>query len=94
MHGNYDRVAGTLDPFAKGALPPEPEVVRTPATGMTLTHRVGSTWPGAARAGRPDARSRGEPAVNDWLADRLPAATDVACTVVFPDRSGRRHRIQ
>src|SRR6266550_988013 len=39
--GNPDRAAATVDSFGRGSLPPEPQVIRTPASGIGLTHRVG-----------------------------------------------------
>ena len=51
--GNYDRAAATLDATRRARFPPEPEVVRTPRSGIALTHRVGDPL----RAGvDPDAR--------------------------------------
>jgi hypothetical protein len=86
--GNMDRAGSTLDAFAKGGFPPEPAVVQTPRSGITITHRIGlhlrsglssdsTPVPGVAAT----ARSAGEPAVNDWLAGRLPALDDIGCVV-------------
>lgn len=90
--GNYDRSAGTLDAFAKGSYPPEPEVIRTPRTGIALTLRTAihlSSVPPAnplpTIALTPLARA--EPALNAWLAGRLPAPADVGCEVSFIDRA-------
>lgn len=90
--GNYDRVASTYEAYSKGHFPPEPEVVRVPASGMTLTHRVAlhlesgvsptlSPVPGVAIT----PRALGEPALNRWLAAVLPPADQVACVVSFRD---------
>ena len=38
--GNFERIAGTLDAYTTGNFPPEPEVARTPPSGIGLTHRV------------------------------------------------------
>ena len=38
--GNVDRAAANYDAYARGGLPPEPEIIRTPASGFGLTHRV------------------------------------------------------
>lgn len=90
--GNYDRAAGTLDTYSKGNFPPIPEVVQTPRSGVTLTHRVGvqlrsglnpaaSPIPGLAVT----PRSQAEPALNDWLAGVLPPPEDVFCIVTITD---------
>jgi len=97
--GNYERSAGTLDAFAKGNYPPEPEVIRTPRTGVALTFRTAIHFspappadplPGIALTPLATA----EPAVNAWLKDRLPPPLSVGCDVVFVDRDtgaeGRR----
>lgn len=89
--GNYDRSAGTLDAFAKGNYPPEPDVVRTPRSGIALTLRAAihlSPDPPAnplpAIPLTPLART--EPALNAWLKQRLPPPGDVGCDVTFTDR--------
>ena len=57
VQGNPTRVASTLDAIAAGeAPPPELDVVRTPRTGIALTHRLvvllDGSMPVAARLGR------------------------------------------
>src|SRR4029077_1373559 len=89
--GNYDRPAGTLDAFAKGNTPPEPEVIRTPRSGTTLTLRTaihlpllgGNPVPTIPMTPLADA----EPALNRWLAERLPDPGDVAVLVDYTDRA-------
>src|SRR5574341_583284 len=90
--GNYDRSAGTLDAFAKGNYPPEPEVIRTPRSGIALTLRTAihlspmppaNPLPGIALT----PLARAEPALNGWLAGRLPKPADVGCEVSFVDRT-------
>ena len=88
--GNYERSAGTLDAFAKGNYPPEPEVVRTPRTGIALTLRTGIHFKAAPPA-NPMSFARTPlamalPAMNSWLLDRLPAPEKVGCNVSFTDR--------
>jgi len=90
--GNYDRVAATLDAFAKGAFPPEPEVVRTPRSGVSVTHRVGLHFGAGADptvspvAGIPmTPRARAQAMVNRWLRDVLPDPDDVGCRVEWFD---------
>ncbi len=57
VQGNPTRTASTLDAIAAGeAPPPELDVVRTPRTGIALTHRLvmllDGTLAGRARLGR------------------------------------------
>ncbi|WP_157940113.1 hypothetical protein [Arthrobacter ruber] len=89
--GNYDRSTGMLDAFAKGSYPPEPEVIQTPRSGTALTFRVALHLPVTAPTnplpGIPmTPLASVEPALNSWLADRLPSPTDVGCQVDFTDR--------
>ena len=85
--GNYERIAGTLDAFGQGSQPPDPEVIQTPRSGISLTHRVGlhleagldgSVSPTSVPV---TARSRAEPALNAWLAGVLPPPGKVTCRV-------------
>lgn len=91
VQGNYDRVASTLDSYSRGDFPPEPDVVRTPASGTGLTLRVGlhleaGANPAAQVGGiDPTPRANGEPALNLWLADVLPPLAQIGCKVVFLD---------
>jgi len=85
--GNYDRAAGTLDAFAKGNYPPEPEVIRTPRTGIGLTHRIAlHLAENPPPPALPTPLGAGEPSVEAWLADHLPPAADVGCNVSYTDR--------
>ena len=95
--GNYDRVASTYDAYARGNFPPEPDVIRTPQSGIGLTHRVAlhlesgvsptvSPVPGLPAVPMTP-RAQGEPAINAWLASRLPALEDIACMVTFRQAS-------
>ena len=86
VQGNFDRAGGTLAAYTTGRHPPEPEVVRTPATGVTLTHRVGLHLDPATAAG-PGATPRAvaEPVVDGWLATLLPGLGSVACRAVWKD---------
>ncbi|MGW6979118.1 hypothetical protein ACWGE1_06660 [Streptomyces sp. NPDC054932] len=90
--GNAERAAATLDAYAKEGFPPDPEVVRTPRSGTTLTHRLAlhltaGLGPdhGAGAAVRNSPRARAEPAVNDWLTGLLPDPEDVAVQVTWTD---------
>jgi hypothetical protein len=82
--GNFDRAGATLAAYSGGHTPPEPDVVRTPASGVPLTHRIGLHLRPGLAAG-PTPRSAAEPALNDWLGRVLPAAADVGCRVTWED---------
>jgi hypothetical protein len=88
--GNVERAAGAADAVSRGALPPQPEIVRTPASGIGLTHRVGLQLEAAADPavspvpGVPmTPRAQAEPALDRWLAARLPPLEEVGCLVTF-----------
>ena len=87
--GNFERAAGMLDAFARGASPPEPEVVLTPRTGVTLTHRVGIHFDPDVVYPPPVAtpRALAEPRIDAWLRRHLPPLASVACSVTFFDRA-------
>jgi hypothetical protein len=89
--GNYDRSAGTLDAFAKGGYPPEIDVVRTPRTGTGLTLRTVLHLPASGPANplpglTMTPLAAAEPAVDRWLAARLPAPASVGVRVRYGDR--------
>lgn len=87
VNGNYDRSAATLDAFAKGALPPEPEVAQTPRSGSALVLRTAIHFdPASAAAADEPPLARVEPAVDAWLRARLPDPADVGCNVHFTSR--------
>jgi hypothetical protein len=91
LSGNTERATATLDAYAKEGFPPDPAVVRTPRSGVTLTHRFGlRLTPGlapnhGAPAGGNPPRAQAEPAVNDWLPTVLPDADEVAALVTWTD---------
>lgn len=72
VSGNSARAAAVLDVLGAGeALPPEPEVVRTPRTGVPLQHRVAiviADPPPAAVPGWSTAspRAQAEPRIDRW----------------------------
>lgn len=91
--GNYARSAGTLEAFAKGNYPPEPAVIRTPRSGIALTLRTAIHFPVVTATDSlllptlpPLAIA--EPAVNAWLANRLPPPENVGCQVTFHPLDG------
>jgi hypothetical protein len=97
--GNYDRSAGTLDAFAKGGYPPETDVVRTPRTGTGLTLRTVLHLPTSGPANPLPGLTMtplalAEPAVNRWLAARLPAPASVGVRVRYGDRVTGTDRVE
>jgi hypothetical protein len=93
--GNFERIAGTLDAYTTGNFPPEPEVARTPPSGIGLTHRVAlHLKPGLSAPAGATPAARAEPAVNAWLGDILPPLTKVGCTVTWKNPvSGHDHEL-
>jgi hypothetical protein len=84
--GNFDRVAATLDAYTQGQYPPDPDVVRTTSSGITLTHRIGlQLEPGLAAPAGATPRATAEPAVDSWLATTLPPLASIGCTVAWSD---------
>jgi hypothetical protein len=87
IEGNPLRTASTLDAVASGeAPPPELDVVRTPRTGVALTHRVVALFDGSAQlpgswASASSPRADAEPALNAWTASLLGDPTRVRCQV-------------
>jgi hypothetical protein len=82
--GNTERAAAALDAFSKGDFPPEPDVVTTPRSGVSLTHRVGLHLPVAAVApGGATPRAQVEPAIDAWLETVLPPLSDIVVRVHY-----------
>lgn len=90
--GNDDRAEAMMQAIEAGELPPRPEIVDTPRSGMQLNHRVAlllrADLDALAPAANPygelfpmTARARFEPALNLWLAARLPPPSRVAVVV-------------
>ncbi|HVG77319.1 MAG TPA: hypothetical protein VNF03_04210 [Patescibacteria group bacterium] len=95
LRGNLARSAGSLDAIASGqAPPPELDVVRTPRTGVPVTHRVAlllSAKPPASTGWATlavSARAAAEPVLNAWAASLLGPATGVRCRVEELDAAG------
>lgn len=94
VQGNPLRSGATLDGIAGGEIPPhEMEVIRTPRTGMGLTHRMlvlfanahnfpTPSWPSDATR----VRAAAEPALNAWVAQLLPDPSRTKCLAEFVDR--------
>lgn len=87
VQGNPLRSGATLDAIAAGEVPPpELDVIRTPRSGIGLTHRLCTLFPatdGTAPAGwpttAPSARAQAEPILNAWVATLLPNPAQVRC---------------
>ncbi|REL33838.1 hypothetical protein DYD21_10560 [Rhodohalobacter sp. SW132] len=84
VQGNYDRAGGALDAYSKGDYPQLPDVVQSPGSGTTLTHRFGVHLPsGIDPASGVNPRSKAEPAVNAWLENVLPSVSDISCVITY-----------
>jgi hypothetical protein len=87
LAGNTERAAATLDAYAKEGFPPDPAVVRTPRSGVNLTHRLGLQFTAGLHPPllNKTPRAQAEPAVNDWLPGLLPDDGDVAAIVTWTE---------
>lgn len=90
VRGNTAIAGATLDALAKGARPPDPEVARSPRSGVGLTHRVALALVPSARVtsvwGLPrevSMRSQIEPTLDDWVGRVLGDPTSVCCVVTW-----------
>jgi hypothetical protein len=84
VQGNYDRAAGALDAYSKGHYPQLPDVIQTPGSGVSLTHRFVIHLPSdQPPPDGPTPRSKAEPVVNMWLEDIFPALDDICCKVEY-----------
>lgn len=82
--GNTARAAAHLDVAGTFQAPPEPDVVRTPDRGFSLTCRMGLELDATATAPPGSGpRATAQPAINAWLTSALPPLTDIECTVVW-----------
>ncbi len=91
VQGRPERARAVADAARSGSLPPEPEVARTPRTGVSFTNRVAIAmndatgrapgWPGARRP-----RRIAEPRLDRWAGAVLgdPSALTQPLTVVSP----------
>jgi hypothetical protein len=94
VQGNTLRSGATLDAISRSEVPPpELEVVRTPRTGVALTHRVLALFGTDVAqahgwdAGVASARAEAEPLLNGWVATLLPDPARVRCGASYVDRS-------
>jgi hypothetical protein len=90
VQGNYDRAGAVLDTYSKGKFPAHPDVIRTPRSGVTLTHRAAlhlKVGLDPLDAALTSPRAKAEPGINAWLAGILPQPDAVACKVMVTDPS-------
>jgi hypothetical protein len=85
--GNYERAAGVLDSYSKGNYPQEPEVIRTPRGGATLTHRIGIPFQYIATAAGAGPRGQTEPSMNNWVTGILPPVNRIICNCNYTGRA-------
>lgn len=85
--GNQDRAAGVLETYSKGNYPQEPDVIRTPRSGATLTHRVSVPLTYVALAPGTGPRAQTEPSMNQWLQTILPSMDKIVCQCTYTSRS-------
>lgn len=91
--GNPGRAASTLDAVARGeGTVPQLDFVRTPRSGIALTHRVALVAPAASAGapgwgarGRQGARASASPVLDGIAASLLPAPGRVRCTASFEE---------
>lgn len=93
VQGNPLRSGATLDAIASGEMaPPELEVIRTPRTGIGLTHRLLVLCPSAANVDallaqwstNPDqVRGPAEPLLNAWAAKLLGNPAQIRCRAEY-----------
>jgi hypothetical protein len=89
VRGASERAAAAADVVGRGHFPPEPEVVQTPRSGLTVVHRVGIHLDaGATAPAGATPRAAAEPALAKWVAGRLPAPAHIGCAVTYTDASG------
>lgn len=90
VRGNIVRTGTTLQALASGdAPPPELEVVRTPRTGIAVTHRVVALFNTvAAPSSPPSPRALAEPTLNAWAGRLLGNFRKIRFAVERVDATG------
>ncbi len=88
VRGNPLRAATTVESIAGGETPPpELEVVRTPRTGIAITHRLLTLFSGKPalpaewKSSENSLRAKAEPHLNAWAAKLLGKPANVRCLV-------------
>jgi hypothetical protein len=94
VRGNPGRAAASLDAMTSGsALPAELEVVRTPRSGMSITHRVLALLPEAPAVPGADAsvfRADAEPRLAAWAAQLVGDPKKIVCRAEYLHRETRQ----
>lgn len=89
--GNYERASAVLDTYSKGNFPSTPDVIKTPRSGIVLTHRFGLQFKTGIRHAFSDfgvtPRMFAEPAMHHWLASVLPPIAGIVCIVKYAQQS-------
>lgn len=93
VEGRGPRTAATLDAMAGGAAPPEPQIVRTPRSGISIVHRVlavlpATTSPAPVTAPQElpaDVRAHAEPRLAAWASALLGNLEAVPCRAEYID---------
>lgn len=85
--GNVNRAAGVLDSYSKGNYPQAPDVIRTPRSGATLTHRVAVPFAYIDNVPTGGPRAKAEPSVNKWLTNMLPPLNTIVCNCTYTSRA-------
>jgi hypothetical protein len=78
--GNYDRARGAVQALTDAELPPLPDVIQTPRSGRSLTHRVAVFFAPGTIAGWQaplTPRAAANAPLNHWLSTLLPAPGDI-----------------
>jgi hypothetical protein len=91
--GNYERAGAALAALDRQERPPEPEIIRTPRTGVGYTQRLAVAMTATALAapwdGAPtDTRARCAPHANAWVATLLPPPADIRFAGRLVDEDG------
>lgn len=90
VQGNFERASGNAEAFSKGSYPPDIDIISTPRSGVTITHRMAiqfdaeadpATSPNSVAIMTPKATA--EPSINKWLSDLLPDPQKVLCKVTY-----------
>lgn len=90
VSGNYARAGAMLKALSQQNHIPEPEVIQTPRTGQSLTHRVGIVIPPITTlnaspqwSSQLSTRAITEPSINRWLAEQLPNPENIKCQLNY-----------
>lgn len=91
VQGNSERSRAVQKALSEGERTPEIEIIDTPRSGNMLTHRMGILLGADSSLTLPEAwselpdspRSKTEPVLNRWLAERIGAPTQYTCVATY-----------